>query len=146
MTERLLNFDFSLSCIGEGNGNPLQYSCLENPRDGGAQRAATYGVAQSWARLKRLGSSSSSSKGSKYSMWTYIFCMQLASNYVLNKTKIDNAKQILSFYFTLHVRFLYLHFFISLGYKMAAVTPDIKISSNGKKIRCKTPFMDIEVT
>ena len=77
MTERLLNFDFSLSCIGEGNGNPLQYSCLENPRDGGAQRAAIYGVAESWTRLKRLGSSSSSSKGSKYSMWTYIFCMQV---------------------------------------------------------------------
>src|SRR5574341_636019 len=38
MTERL-HFDFSLSCIGEGNGNPLQYSCLENPRDGGAWRS-----------------------------------------------------------------------------------------------------------
>ena len=46
-TERL-HFLFSLSCIGEGNGNPLQYSCLENPRDGGAWRAAVYGVAQSW--------------------------------------------------------------------------------------------------
>ena len=46
-TERL-NFHFSLSCIGEGNGNPLPYSCLENPRDGGAWWAAVYGVAQSW--------------------------------------------------------------------------------------------------
>ena len=46
------------SC-GEGNGNPLQYSCLENPRDGGAWWAAVYGVAQSWTRLKRLSSSSS---------------------------------------------------------------------------------------
>ena len=45
-TERL-HFHFSLSCIGEGNGNPLQHSCLENPRDGGAWRAAIYGVAQS---------------------------------------------------------------------------------------------------
>ena len=43
----------SLSCIGEGNGNPLQYSCLENPRDGGAWWAAVYGVAQSQTRLKR---------------------------------------------------------------------------------------------
>ena len=42
----------SLSCIGEGNGNPLQCSCLENPRDGGAWWAAIYGVAQSWTRLK----------------------------------------------------------------------------------------------
>ena len=58
MTERL-HFHFSLSCIGEGNGNPLQCSCLENPRDGGAWWAAVYGVAQSWTRLKRLSSSSS---------------------------------------------------------------------------------------
>ena len=47
------------ACIGEGNGNPLQYSCLENPRDSGAGWAAVYGVAQSWTRLKRLSSSSS---------------------------------------------------------------------------------------
>ena len=52
-----LHFHFSLSCIGEGNGNPLQCSCLENPRDGGAWWAAVYGVAQSWTRLKRLSSS-----------------------------------------------------------------------------------------
>ena len=57
MTERL-HFHFSLSCIGEGNGNPLQRSCLENPRDGGAWWAAVYGVAQSRTRLKRLSSSS----------------------------------------------------------------------------------------
>ena len=58
MTERL-HFDFSLSCIGEENGNPLQYSYLENPRDGGAWWAAIYGVTQSWTRLKQLSSSSS---------------------------------------------------------------------------------------
>ena len=58
-TERL-HFHFSLSCIGEGNGNPLQCSCLENPRDGGASWAAFSGVAQSLTRLKRLSSSSSS--------------------------------------------------------------------------------------
>ena len=50
-TERL-HFHFSLSCVGEGNGNPLQCSCLENPRDGGAWRAAIYGVAQSRTQLK----------------------------------------------------------------------------------------------
>ena len=59
-TERL-HFHVSLSCIGEGNGNPLQCSCLENPRDGGAWWAAICGVAQSRTRLKRLSSSSSSS-------------------------------------------------------------------------------------
>ena len=59
-TERL-HFHFSLSCIGEGNGNPLQCSCLENPRDGGAWWAALYGVAQGRTRLRRFSSSSSSS-------------------------------------------------------------------------------------
>ena len=54
-----LHFHFSLSCIGEGNGNPLQCSCLENPRNAGAWWAAVYGVAQSRTRLKRLSSSSS---------------------------------------------------------------------------------------
>ena len=58
-TERL-HFHFSLSCIREGNGDPLQWSCLENPRDGGTWWAAVYGVAQSPTRLKRLSSSNSS--------------------------------------------------------------------------------------
>ena len=57
MTE-LLYFHFSLSCIGEGNCNPLQCSCLENPRDRGAWWAAVSGVAQSRTQLKRLSSSS----------------------------------------------------------------------------------------
>ena len=53
-TTEQLPFHFSLSCIGEGNGNPLQCSCLENPRDGGAWWAAVYVVAQSQTRLKWL--------------------------------------------------------------------------------------------
>ena len=57
-TERL-HFHVLLLCIGEGNGNPLQCSCLESPRDGGTWWAAVSGVAQSWTRLKRLSSSSS---------------------------------------------------------------------------------------
>ena len=56
-TTEQLHFHFSLSCIGEGNGNPLQCSCLENPRVGGAWWAAVYGVAQSRTRLKQLSSS-----------------------------------------------------------------------------------------
>ena len=56
-TTEHLHFHFSLSCIGEGNGNPLQCSCLENPRDGGAWWAAIYGVAQSQTRLQWLSSS-----------------------------------------------------------------------------------------
>ena len=58
MTEQL-HFHFSLSCIGERNGNPLQCCCLENPRDRGAWWAGVYGVVQSRTRLKRLSSSSS---------------------------------------------------------------------------------------
>ena len=65
-TTEQLHFHFSLSCIGEGNGNPLQCSCLENPRDRGAWWAAIYGVAQSRTQLKRL---SSSSKSLKHSSW-----------------------------------------------------------------------------
>ena len=57
-TTEQLHFHFSLSCIGEGNGNPLQCSWLENPRDGGAWWAAVYGVTQSWTQLKWLSSSS----------------------------------------------------------------------------------------
>ena len=56
-TTEQLHFHFSVSCIGEGNGNPLQCSCLENPRDRGAWWAAVSGVTQSWTRLKRLSSS-----------------------------------------------------------------------------------------
>ena len=58
-TTEWFHFHFSLSCIGEGNGNPLQCSCLENPRDEGAWWLAVYGVAQSQTWLKRLSSSSS---------------------------------------------------------------------------------------
>ena len=71
-TERL-HFHFSLSCIGKGNGNPLQCSYLENPRDGGAWWAAAYGVTQSQTGLKRLSNSSSSQcrrcKGHRFSPW-----------------------------------------------------------------------------
>ena len=70
-TERL-HFHFSLSCIEEGNGNPLQCSCLENPGDGGARWAAVYGVAQSWTRLTWL---SCSSRNWWFSwLWAIISC------------------------------------------------------------------------
>ena len=64
-TTEQLPFHFSLSCIGEGNGNPLQCSCLENPRVGRAWWAAVYGVGQSRTRLKRLSSSSSTSSNTQ---------------------------------------------------------------------------------
>ena len=58
-TTEQLHFHFSLSCIGEGHGNPLQCSCLENPRDVGAWSAVVHGVTQSRTQLKQLSSSSS---------------------------------------------------------------------------------------
>ena len=74
-TERL-HFHFSLSCIGEGNGNPLQCSCLENPRGCGAWWAAVFGVAQSRTRLKRL--SNSSSRDDPNQDWPQIPVVKLA--------------------------------------------------------------------
>ena len=81
MSERL-HFHFSLSCIGEGNGNPLQGSCVENPRDRGAWWAAVYGVAQSRTRLKRLSSSSSSTK------FAFLSYLAVAETWRLNYIKL----------------------------------------------------------
>ena len=72
-TERL-HFHFSLSCIGEGNGNTLQCSCLENPRDGEAWWAAVYGVAQSRTRLKWLSLAERGSEGSIWISWWQVHC------------------------------------------------------------------------
>ena len=82
-TAEQLHFHFSHSCIGEGNGNPLQFSCLENPRDSGAWWAAISGVAQSRTRLKWLSSNSSSSTSGLVSLMrssSHIFLL----NHLLN--------------------------------------------------------------
>ena len=68
-TTEWLHFHFSLSCTGEGNGNPLQCSCLENPRDGGAWWAAVYGVAQSRTQLKWLSSSRNLTNTTAVGFW-----------------------------------------------------------------------------
>ena len=101
-TTEWLHFHFSLSCIGEGNGNPLQYSCLENPRDRGESQgqrripgteenprdrgawwAAVSGVAESWTRLKRLSSSSTVLANSSWApcqaRWAIWSCLTIAS-------------------------------------------------------------------
>ena len=76
-----------ISCIGEGNGNPLQYSCLENPKDGWAWWTAVYGVAQSRTRLKRLSSSSSSK------LWITLLCS--VSRNLYNCDLTSNGKTVL---------------------------------------------------
>ena len=91
MTEQL-HFHFSLACIGKGNGNPFQYSCLENPRDGGAWWAVVYGVAQDWTRLQRLSSSSSSGH-----------CKEIEENNGMGKTR-DLFKKIRAIKGTFHAR------------------------------------------
>ena len=72
-TERL-PFHFSLSCIGEGNGNPLQCSCLENPREGGAWWASVYGVTQSRTRLKWLAAAAAAAQVAIH--WNFPFTLQ----------------------------------------------------------------------
>ena len=122
MTERL-HFHFSLSCIGEGNGNPLQCSCLENPRDGGAWWAAIYEVAQSWTRLKRLSGSSSSNKVSvKLIIHAYVrsfktmhralaMCPASARHWEYNAFNSHNSTVLV------HLYVPYIHKYISLGNK-----------------------------
>ena len=85
-TERL-HFHFSLSCIGEGNGNPLQCSCLESPRDGGAWWAAVYGVTQSRTWLKWFSSSGGSSSRKK---WHFLyFCRTV----MWKRMQMDSRRQ-----------------------------------------------------
>ena len=91
-TERL-HFHFSLSCTGEGNGNPLQCSCLQNPRDGGAWWATVYGVAQSRTRLKWLSSSSSSSS-TDYLPTSINFCSFITSHSRAGQTFLHTGECI----------------------------------------------------
>ena len=92
-TERL-HFHFSLSCTGEGNGSPLQCSCLENPRDGGAWWAVVYGVAQSRTRLKRL---SSSSKKRQHWVGTSVCCDSHTWMLLVIPCCLLRAKTVLNF-------------------------------------------------
>ena len=84
-TTEWLHFHFSLSCIGEGNSNPLQCSSLENPRDSGAWWTAIYGVAQSWTWLKQLSSSSSSNFIMVHSVYHCILVVEFGISQILNK-------------------------------------------------------------
>ena len=86
-TERL-PFHFSLSCIGEGNGNPPQCSCLENPRDGGAWWAAIFGVTQSRTRLKRL----SSGRDKDTNMWKAVVICISSHSYHETKSAYETQK------------------------------------------------------
>ena len=95
MTE-WLSFHFSLSCIGEGNGNPLQCSCLENPRDGGAWWAAVYGVAQSRTQLKWFSSSNQDTRFFRALLTTILTNIRVPKmmtnqNQVLTKLKCEKV-------------------------------------------------------
>ena len=88
--DRVTSLSLFLSCIGEGNGNPLQCSCLENPRDGGAWWAAVYGVAQSRTRPKRHSSSSSSSSSSSITC-VFVYHLFLSPGYNLCEAEIASV-------------------------------------------------------
>ena len=120
-TERL-HFHFSLSCIGEGNGNPLQCSCLENPRDGGAWWAAVYGVAQSQIRLKQF---SSSSRGHIF----FIFCMVIQYKFELWRVYSDNRTIEMFPIFKIHHSFMVI--FCSHGGRYSA---DCMLKSNNEHV------------
>ena len=98
-TERL-HFHFSLSCIGEGNGNPLQCSCLENPRDDGAWWVAIYGVSQSRTRLKWLSSSRRILNGH----WVGVPCTDLKESDL--KSKISHNLQMIILRLPLSIKVL----------------------------------------
>ena len=106
-TTEQLHLHFSLSCTGEGNGNPLQRSCLENPRDGGAWWAAVYGAAQSRTQLKRLSSHSSL----KLNRERPAFCSIQARTFKALATPLpewlceSSQTQVCGFFWLLHVGF-----------------------------------------
>ena len=106
-TERL-HFHFSLSCTGEGNGNPLQCSCLENPRDGGAWWPAIYGVAQSWTRLTWLSSSRS-----HWHCWPRPSSRTSSFCFILNSHTLSRFSHCVSISFT---SFSLLHFFLEFWF------------------------------
>ena len=115
-TSEQLHFHFSLSCIGEGSGNPLQCSCLENPRDEGAWRAAVYGVAQSQTRLQQLSSSSSSSRDlSVYLVFqrTCFWFGWFSFVYFVFSVSLISAL-IFKLFFLLHTLYLIFSFFSSI--------------------------------
>ena len=87
-TERL-HFHFSLSCIGEGNGNQLQCSCVENPRDGEAWWAAIYGVTESRTRLKWLSNSNSNHSNRRRTRRSAATCWSLSGTATLNLGLMD---------------------------------------------------------
>ena len=93
-TTEQLHFHFSLSCTGKGNGNPLQCSCLENPRDGGAWWAAISGVAQSQTRLKRLSSSSSRNEG-KSSILIMIMASGLITSWEIDGETVETVLDLI---------------------------------------------------
>ena len=99
-----LHFHFSLSCIGEGNGNPLQCSCLQNPRDRGAWWAAVYGVAQSRTQLEWLSSSNSRRHVEKnftiiifvINIWKHLTCLQQNKYQVITVHTYLQCKKIIT--------------------------------------------------
>ena len=147
MTERL-HFHFSLSGIGEGNGNPLQCSCLENPRDGGAWWATVYGVAQSQTRLKRLSSSSSSSSTllthhscSVFLNEKYLFSVNIRTNFLTIKFYTDvftSQKELL-----LKLQYIYFQTLYAYIRRQNHTTPSVLFTQFDKQFFLKLSTLSI---
>ena len=129
MTERL-HFHFSLSCVGEGNGNPLQCSCLENLRDGGAWWAAVSGVAQSRTQLKRLSSSSSSlwDLSSPTRDWT---CASTVESKILTTRPLGASQDCTS-----HVLCLFACYLINFSWSIVALQHCVSFHCIANWISC----------
>ena len=128
MTERL-HVHFSLSCIGEGNGNPLQCSCLENPRDRGAWWAAVYGVAQSRTRLKWLSSSSRAGRVDRKLYWLLMSMGFLWGRWTVLKLIVVTVVQFRQYVKTTElyeVFFFFLFWLCHIAYQILVPQPGIK--------------------
>ena len=135
-TERL-HFHFSLSCIGEGNGNPLQCSCLQNPRDRGAWWAAVHGVAQSQTRLQRLTSSSSSSSVESLShVRIFVTPWTEARQSSLSITSSRSLLRLLSIQLVMPSNFLILCHPLLL---LSSIFPSIRVFTNESAFHIRWP-------
>ena len=135
-TTQWLHFHFSLSCIGEGNGNPLQCSCLENPRDGGAWWAAIYRVAQSRTRLKWLTVQYSTPKYSILNMSSYLLGFSHSSYIRAKLTSLTRLQSYINTSFC-YYRFLAMDLILNRTLKFFSWdTVDASASSPTTSLTC----------
>ena len=135
-TTEWLQFHFSLSCLGEGTGNPLQCSCLENPRDGGAWWAAVYGVTQSRTRMKWLCSSIAINVSIfiKIRFWESCCINKITQGQIGNPRVYTHRHTHRNIHMNMHVC-IHMNFFLNIYYPKSKYSINIKGSSSLSVIR-----------